>query len=263
MSEAPRYTDRPFSRPRKSFPRDSNELVNLDAYLDYLPDDPEDVPIHINSDHHGEWVYQHVYFQRLFYIQKGVSKFMKDMVLAKFCETPYNQIGMRAEKELELHQTFEEHVIVPPPEAIQKSMIDFNYLDLLGATAIGRRVALVPEAVEYLIPGMGTPNGFVDMSPLEKVEFFDQELDRTLQTLRSPLVTPQRVITGAIKRLTRVINSERLQEEAHSRIRSDEIYFPVRLRSAGFYYRLSSDMIKNINNVEALHTEVDKLELVA
>ena len=245
MSEAPRYTDRPFSRPRKNFPRDSNGLVNFDAYLDYLPDDLEEVPIIINTELHGQWVYQHAYFQRLFYTQKGVSRFMKDRVLAQFCETPYNQIGMRAEKELELHQTFEEHVIVPPLESIPKSITDFKHIDVLGAAAIGKRVALVPEAVEHLIPGMGIPNGFVDMSPLEKAEFFDQKLNKTFQILESPIVTPQRVIAGVIKRLARVINDERLQEEARARIKKDEIYFPVRLRSPGFYYNLGVTLLKD------------------
>ncbi len=263
MSEAPTYTDRPFSRPRKNFPRDSNELVNLNVYLDFLPDDPEDVPIIISTENREQWWYQHVYFQRLFYIQKGVPKFMKDAVLSQFCEAPYNQIGMRPHKEQELHRTYEEHVLAPSPETQGKSLIDFSYIDVLGAAAIGRRVALVPEACEHFIPGMGTPNGFVDLSPLEKAEFFDQELEKALEILRSPRVTPQRVITGAIKRLTRVIDNERLQEEAQRRVEQDEIYFPVRLRSPGFYYNLGVSMLKSNSKVQALHTEVDKLELAA
>ena len=244
MSEAPRYTDRPFSRQRRSFSRDQNDLVDLDTYLEFLPDDPEDVPIIINTANRDQWWYQHVYFQRLFYTQKGVSKLIKDRVLSQFCVAPYNQIGMRPEEEQRLHRAFEEHVLAPSPETQKKSLVDFGYIDILGAAAIGRRVALVPEATEHLLPGMGIPNGFVKLSPVEKADFFDGELHDALSALKSPLVTPQRVITGAIRRLTRVINDERLQEEAQARLRSDETYFPVRLRSLGFYYNLSVSLLK-------------------
>ena len=251
MSEAPRYTDRPFSGRRRSFPRDQNDLVDLDAYLEFLPDDPEDVPIIINTANRDQWWYQHVYFQRLFYTQKGVSRFMKDRVLSQFCVAPYNQIGMRPHKEQELHRIYEEHVLAPSPEVQKKSLIDFGHIDVLGAAAIGRRVALVPEATEHLIPGMGIPNGFVNLSPVEKADFFDEEIHDALSALKSPLVTPQRVITGAIRRLTEVINDERLQEEAQARLRSDETYFPVRLRSLGFYYNLSISLIKESQRSDA------------
>jgi len=264
MSEAPNYSDRPFSRLRESFPRDSNGLVDLDSsYPDFLIDDPEDVPIIINTRNREQWWYQHVYFQRLFYTQKGVPEFIKDMVLAQFCESPYNQMGMRPEKEQELHRMFEEHVLAPPPETQRNSLLDFGQIDILGAAAVGRRVALVPEAVEHLIPGMVVPNGFVDMSPVEKAEFFDQVMDEALQVLRSPLVTPQRVITGAIKRIVRVVDNEILSEEAHRRTNRDGSYYPVRLRSPGFYYNLGVSMLKSRSNVQALQTEVDQVELAA
>jgi len=257
------YVYRPFSKPRESFDRDSNGLVVLDAYLQFMPDDPEEVPIIINTQNREEWWYQHVYFQRLFYIQKGVSKYLKDMVLSQFSETPYNQMGMRPREEQRLHSIYEEHVLAPPPETQRKSLVDFSHIDILGAAAVGRRVALVPEAVEHLIPGMGVPNGFVDMSPIEKADFFDQSMDEALQVLKSPIVTPQRVITGAIKRLTRLVDNERLQEEAQRRVGNDNIYFPVRLRSPGFYYNLGVRMLKNTDNVKALQTGVDKVDLAA
>jgi len=275
VSEAQTYSARPFSKPRRSFPRDANGLIDLDAsYMEFLIDDPKDVPIIINTANKDEWLYQHVYFQRLFYTQKGISRFMKDMVLSQFCEAPYNQMGMRTREEGRLHSIYEEHVIAPQPEIQRKSLIDFSNIDILGATAIGRRVALVPEAIEHFSPGMGTPNGFVDMSSVQKAEYFDDEMEKTLQILRNPLVTPQRVITGVISRLTRIVNNERLKEETSSRIRDDRIYYPVRLRSPGFYYNLGVQLLKDqASGMEnqrsrrstfiALQTEVDQVELAA
>ena len=214
MASSPNYLRRPFLDPPKSFQRDPNGLVNLDTYTDYLVDHPDDAPIEIVGSQRNIWMYQHLYFQRPFYQQQNVSRYMRDRILADFSNSPYNQLAMRRTKEVQLHKEREAHVFAPPPETMKKSLADFRNLDILGAAAVGKRVALVPEALECLVPGATVPKQTLKYSIREKAEFFDGELERALQALRSPLVTPQRVITGAIHRTTRLLNSKLLNDEA-------------------------------------------------
>lgn len=273
MASSPNYIRRPFSHPPESFPRDGNELVDIDAYEKYLVDHPDDVPIDMVGGLQKIWMYQHLYFQRPFYKQQNVSKHLRDRVLSDFSNAPYNQLAMRRAKELQVHREFEEHVLPPSPETMKKSMVDFRHLDILGAAAIGRRVALVPEALEYLVPGASPYRQTGDYSPVETADFFDSELERALQVLRTPLVTPQRVITGVIKRTGRILNSELLKNEAEVRINEDPVYYPVRLRKLGHFYKMSKELLENTCLVEAvendeihpttLQTGVDGVELAA
>jgi len=272
MATSPLYQRRPFLNPPEAFPRYPNGLINPDAYLDYLVDDPDNVPVEIAENQRPFWLYQHFYFQRPFYDQREESKYMRDGVLKEFCNSPYNQLTMRSEEELKAHLRFEEHVHAPPPETMKNSLVDFKYLDMLGAAAIGRRVALLPEALQYLAPGASFPRWNLDYSPGGRAAFFDAKLIEALQALHSPLVTPQRVITGVIKRTSRLLNSELLNSEASKRIEQDPVYYPVRLRKLGFMYAMSAEMLQGISTIEkiedrvtleALQTEADEVELAA
>ncbi len=271
---SPRYIRRPFKNPPEAFPRDSNELIDLDVYLEYLVDDPEDAPIEIKDDEKALWQPQHIYFQGPFYGQYSERSYMRDQVLTEFQSSPYNQIIMRRIQELKVHRRFEEHVSPPAPETMRQSLIDFRRLDILGAAAIGKRIALVPEALEYLVHGTNPPKDNFGLSPLERANFFDEELRVSLEALQSPLVTPQRLVTGAIRRTARLINSESLNEEAERRLEEDGVYIPVRLRKPGFLYGLSNTMLEQMTSVtyirpdkeiplEPLQTGVDRVQLAA
>jgi hypothetical protein len=176
--------------------------------------------------------------------------------------------------EMLLHNKHVKLVSPPPPETMRKSLADFAHLDRLGASALGRRIALVPESLEDLVPGVGLPKNRANFSPLEQAKFFDGEMERALRILEEPLVTPQRVVTGAISRMARMLNSERLLEEAKRRAEIDPIYYPVRIRSAQDLYTLSNTMFSTMCTVEkisknkrrrgnSLQTEVDDIKLAA
>jgi hypothetical protein len=276
MVEAQTYIHRPFNRPRESFPRLPNDLVDLDVYLKYIVDNPEDTPLAVIGGAHG-FINQHFYFQKRFYRQEGVSEFLKDQVLADFCNSPYNQVVMRRAQEEELHKRFEEHVFAPSPESMKATLADFKMLDILGGAAMGRRVALVPEALGHLAGGVRYANfskQAPDLSPNERAAFFDQQLETVLQALESPQIISQGIVTGAVRRIGRLINSEVLDEAVQRRIRENEEYLPLRLRHPDFYYHISKDLLKGTVMVEplaqpegatvtALQTGVDQVELVA
>ena len=259
----PYYQHRPFAFPRESFPRDVNGLIDLDsAYLPYIIDPPATVPITFNGTAKDSWVYQHTIFQKRFYEQGEDPNWIKDQILRLYCVSPYNQIAMRDWMEQALHERYEEHVFAPPPESMRRAVADFDRLDVLGAAAIGKRIALVPEALPYLAPKVKPlKNPLPDASPVERGEFYDEIIQGQLESLESPLVTPQRIVTGAIARLGRFYNNEILQEIALDRTEADDYYYPVRLRHPRFYYNLS-------NRVDELQIageqqEHPKLELVA
>ena len=235
---------------REAFPRDSNGLIDIEkAYAEFLVDDPDIIPTQITEDMLEEWVHQHEYFRRLFYLQKSEPDIMRDRVLSRFREEPYNQLAMRPRQELAAHQKYARKVSPPPVETMKKSLIDFKVMDRLGAAAIGRRVALVPEALGHLIPKCTPKKGKAEYSPFQKARFFDKEMEKAIEVLYNPLVTPQRVVTGAIARMARMLNNERLLEEARRRIDIDPVYYPVRIRKPGFLYDLSNTMLKNIQVV--------------
>lgn len=259
------YIARPFRKPRESFPRDDNGLIDLGFYDPYLVDHPDDVPVRIKSTVPGNWIYQHLYFQKPFYMQKDVPQEMRDGALAQFSSSPYNQIGMRAEQEQALHRRMEEHVFPPDPEIIRSALIDFKHLDVLGASAVGRRIALVPEALQYLAPELHLSREASELSPIEKASFFDEELEKALAALETSVVTPRRVITGIIRRLGKLLNHDTLQQEAKDRVRKDSVFYPIRVKNPGVYYIESVEMLRRMHDgiVIPLQTEENQLESAA
>jgi hypothetical protein len=212
------------------FPRLPNGLVDLDFYLDYLPDHPDDIaPIVTHSDEKG-LRHQHVYYWRSFFRQKSTSRFMRDLNLLGFWRAPYNQLLMRMEEEAKIHEKFKKLVSPPPIETMQKSHVDFGWLDRLGAAAVGRRIALVPEAFNGVAKDFEPHSVARHHSPVEIAGIFDSDIKKSLEQLMHPLVTPQRVITGAISRMARLTNNDQLADEARRRAEIDAVYFPVRIR---------------------------------
>src|SRR3569833_2794386 len=183
--DAPHQRHSP-SRRKEAFPRVNNEpynLVDVDAYLDYIVDDPSQVPLEIGGLK-NPFVYQHLYWQESFYRQRGVPEAVKDYTLINFQASPYQQIGIRRAEETHLHLRFEDHILPPHPHIMEKAVADFRVLDDLGAAAIGKKVAILPEAVEFLAPGNGTPKVAREVSNGTIAELFDARIDADLEALR-------------------------------------------------------------------------------
>jgi hypothetical protein len=263
-----RYSFHMLDKPRQEFPRDDFGSVDVSAYHPYIIDPLEATPIYLNKKLREIWQPQHVLFQSRFYRQEGISKHIKDPVLRAICITPYMQIIMRRKQELLVHRDFMGHVVAPPPETQRRQMIDFELFDKLGAAALGRRMSLVPEAIENFISGHEVANGDPDLSPLERAECFDAVIGATLKELEKPLVTSQTHITGVVARLSQMTNNEQLRDETAKRIEKFGEAIPFALKSPTFYYGLGNTMLKGAENVrpiktEALQTEVDEVQLAA
>jgi hypothetical protein len=212
------------------FPRLPNGLVDPNVYLDYMPDHPDDIaPIVTQADKKG-LRHQHIYYWRSFFRQKSTPKPMRDLTLLDFWKAPYNQLLMRIEQEARIHKKYKKLVSPPPIETMKKSHVDFGWLDRLGAAAIGRRTALVPEAFNGVAQDLGPHPMTKHYSPMEIAGIFDSEIKKSLEQLMHPLVTPQRVITGAISRMARLTGNEHLADEARRRAEIDAVYFPIRIR---------------------------------
>ena len=162
----------------------------------------------------------------------------------------------------------------PPlsPELIANVSRDFYHIDVIGAAALGRRIALVPEALEHYLPGAGRPMKVSDLSPLEKAKIFDEEMEKSLAKLQFPDALSSRVITGAIIQIARFFNHPRLLQEAERRLAEDNIHYAVKMRSAGFLNKLGEELLRDSNTpvdgaekVSGAHLqpEVKKVQLAA
>jgi hypothetical protein len=152
---------------------------------------------------------------------------------------------------------------------MEKSLVDFGALDRLGAAAVGRRVSLVPEAFDYVSAELRPHRLTLYRSPVELANVFDQEIEKALEHLHDPLVTPQRVVTGALSRIARLTNNERLLEEADRRKSQDARFYPVRIRDPRAFLGLTGQLLDKhilmkvapLHDQEALQTGVSALEL--
>ena len=239
----------------ETFPRDENGLVDIDVYQDYLIDHPDEVPVQVVGGQGSGFIHQHLYFWRNFYRQKGEPDLLRDKTLSAFWEAPYNQLLMRSYKERQVHDRFKGLVSPPPIETMKKALIDFGNLDYLGAAALGRRVSMVPEAIEYLVPGVNPPKASAFLSPKETADLFDKEVEKILDNLKQPLVTPQRVVTGAISRMARMIRSERLTEEVRQRLIEDPVHYPVRIKKLNDLYGISNNLLNKICSIRLVPSE--------
>ncbi|MBI4034415.1 hypothetical protein HY380_00785 [Candidatus Saccharibacteria bacterium] len=160
-----------------------------------------------------------------------------------------------------------EQVSLPLPRKTQRKILrDFEKIDILAAAALGRRISLVPEALENLLPGAGKPMT-TELLPLERATFFDEEMESALKALKSPQITAQKVITGAIVHAARLFNNQRLQEEVKKRLAEDPIFYPVRNKSMGALRELSDALLRKVEPKEepekTLQTEVIPVKLRA
>lgn len=230
---------------RVPFPRDSRGLIDLECYLRYLPDPPDKVPISLPFNYQGEWVHQHVYFQERVYRQEGVPLENKNMDLVHFRNAPYNQIIMRRRKELKVHQTYEENVSPPPAETIRNCLEDYGKIDAIGAAVVGRQVALNPELIEEITPGTGPSLYSLELSPKERAEFFDDVLHDSLLALHKPHVAPERVVFGAIKRISLLLRDPELQSEAARLLKERNVFYPVRVPKRATLLSLSNCLLRD------------------
>jgi hypothetical protein len=237
---------------RRPFLRESSGLVNLESYLPYLEHPPEDIPITLPFNNQGPLVHQHVYFREADYRQDGVPVEDKDMDLVWMRRISYNQVIMGRLSELILHRDHEEHVAPPSPETNQKCLEDYAHIDAIGAAIIGKVVALKPEVRPVILPGSGQPARMDVLSPLERAEFFDNQLAISLEALRQPKVTPERVVTSALKRMSIYLNNPELQSEADRRLREDSIYYPLRMPKMGKLYHVGNELVARAFESEKL-----------
>lgn len=225
------------------FPRLQNGLVDIEAYQEYLPDHPDTIPPIVRYADKIGWRHQHLYFWRSFYRQKYEPKPLRDLTLLYFWRSPYNQLLMRISEESKVHDRYKSLVSPPPIETMEKSLKDFGLLDQLGSAAVGRRVSLVPEAFSHVREGL-KPHAVTRLrSPAEIATIFDREIETAIERLKNPLVTPQRVVTGAISRMARLTRNPRLLEEAERRTAEDPIFYPVRIREPQALFVLSNQLL--------------------
>lgn len=127
---------------------------------------------------------------------------------------------------------------------------DLRHIDLLGANALGRRVSLVPEALEHFVPGAGLPIHMPEHSPSERARIFDEKLEDSLIALSAPQALSQRVVTGAILGIGELFNNERLLEEAGRRLTIDQNFYAHSPRSMGTYHALGTALMRELHPKE-------------
>src|SRR5437588_451712 len=86
-------------------------------------------------------------------------------------------------------------------------------------SADGINVALEPERLYDL--SLGPPQNGRHLSPSERAELFDHQRSLALDALADPLVTPQRVVTSALKRLAVFLNDQKLNRLASLHLAED------------------------------------------
>jgi hypothetical protein len=242
------------SRPRtiERFEREPSGLVDLEGYIPYLIDTPEETPITLPFKNQGPWVRQHVYFQERTYRQKGVPLEEKDMNLVWMRHISYNQVIMRRHMECQLHIDHEPEVAPPPAETIQKCLEDYDHFDLIGAAIVGKVVALQPGAEQFIAPGGGArPKLFSEISDAERASFFYETLEAEIETALSPVIVSERVVTSALKRMAELLGNNRLRQEAQKRIEKDKVYYPLRMPKPAALYHRSNELINQAYGVEA------------
>lgn len=235
------------SEAKQSFPRNPRTgLVDLDAYLRYLPDPPDRVPIDPPKFVNSPWVRQHVYFEAAQWKKAGVEHEGTQSRLSAFRNHWSNQIIMRRKKEQKVHRDFEDHVEPPPFLIIDMGLEELNHLDRIGAATLGRDIALHPERVESL-KNVGPPKNAQDWSVADRLELFDNIRANSLQALESTKVTPEILVISGIIRLSKLLDEPGLIGIAEER--RDGKYLPVHTPSLGNLYALSNVMLRDACNV--------------
>lgn len=243
---------------KEIFPRHESGLVDLDCYLTYLPDHPDTVPIYLVPFNESPVVHQHVYFRWFGYRSPGKTPDEGNLnPLAKFRNFSHNQILMRRTEELRLHQDFEDDVRPPPDETVSKSLEDFRRLDQLAASTIGLELTLHPECRWQYFPDSGPALASYYVPKLDIADYFDNQRELAIESLAHPKISPQRVITSAIKRLSVYLQDERLSSEADERLAADLQYYPLRMRHKQHFYDLSNFMLNQEFKVVRLPEETE------
>ena len=192
-----------------------------------------------------------------------IPEFVKAELIRIFRLDQGNKIGMD-DQALHLFDHLGRPLLPIPPNIRHEIAKDFSNLDITAASALGRRLALVPESLGHFIPEDSKPKP-TKFSPSERLAFFDDEMGEALEALSSTQATPQRVVTGAIVRIARFFNNQMLVDEAERRITQDPTYYHVRMRSLRELRGLGDSMLKKVvtSPNDALQTGVNGVELAA
>ncbi len=261
-----------------SFSRHTESLlIKLESYHTYLVDPPEVVPLVLPFNNcNGFYVNQHIYFPETAYRQAGVPPEEKDFSLNWMRRISYNQIIMRREQEIKLHNEMDEVVIPPPQEVVRKNLEDFAHLDIIGAALVGKIVSVHPEvqAQVFARPGK-VPAEVRDITPSERVEHFDSLLEKSVSILDNPQITPKLVLSSAMKRMAQLLGNKSLESEADQQLRHEDLYYPLRMPKLERLFHLSntllldeSDPVSIVQPIELVNRPapqppVDRLEIAA
>jgi hypothetical protein len=232
---------------RISFPRHENGLIDFDCYLPYLPDEPSETPV-MSVANGVDWVYQHVYFTETAWRQFDRLPEERDAQRALFHLSTYNQIQMRPLEELRVHQDHEQEVEPLSCPVIEQSLADFGELDIIAATTLGIQVAKGSQ-----IWGEGVkPSDHKILSPWDAADILEDIRALSLNKIMTSGITPQRVITSALKRAATLLNDRDLSFIADERLEEDSVYYPLRIPRLGRLSTISNQMLKRHCEAEIL-----------
>lgn len=219
----------------------------------------------LNTLGHLALGYEHVARELVEEPDEQMPWYVREALLKHFRIEPSEWLVFSNE-ELELGQDFKELGVPLPKDVIERAATDMGHIDTLGAAALGRRLALVPESVEHFWPHVGIMN-VPDLSPLDRAKIFDEAMENSLEALQNPEITSQRVITGAVVKLASLLKNERLMEEAARRVDLYPNFYQPRLKSLGVFKQLGDSMLRQFMNErdaqQSLQTEVEPLQLAS
>lgn len=271
MSISAEIESMPGNPSAEPFPREESGLVNLEAYLPFLPDHADEVPpiVETNMPYHERmFVHQHIYFKRDVYRDLSLPQ-NAESKLRRFRECSYNQLAMRRNQELKVHLYYEGHVEPPPEVAVNGSLVDFDHLDIIGAATVGKAIALKPESLFILAPKAFPTDYSRGWSSTERADFFDSQREEALKALDKPVITPEIVVTSALKRLALALDDRELLKLADERLPEDSRYYPIRVPKPGRLYSIGHTMLSKAGGIrpmpqrrpeQSLQTGADELE---
>jgi hypothetical protein len=230
---------------RTAFNRESSGLVDLGDYIPYFVDPPGAVPTRpdVGSTAYNRFVHQHEYFIEPLYLQLDLPRRHRDRRFAALRNSYYSQIIMRDYKEKEMHFEKEQSVQPPSIETIDKTLLDYFDIDIVGATTYAiHELSSAKRQSTWEEQHYTPPPEIESLSKRDKMKILITKRRQALEALASPRVIPEYLVTSALKRLGTSLRDYELNREADSRLEKDGFYFPLGVPKAG-HFRCIAGMI--------------------